>query len=167
MSEKVENNASSDVSVRPKPLVLLILDGFGHREESKNNAIALAKTPCWDALQKNNPMTLLSCSGAVVGLPDDQMGNSEVGHLHIGSGRFVFQDLSRVNNAVKDGSFFSNLALCQAVDEALAKDKALHIMGLLSEGGVHSHEVQILAMMELAAQRGLKKNLSPCVFRWT
>jgi 2,3-bisphosphoglycerate-independent phosphoglycerate mutase len=157
MSDQVENKTESGASHRPKPLVLLILDGFGHRENPDNNAIAMAKTPCWDALQKNNPHTLLNCSGEVVGLPDDQMGNSEVGHLHIGSGRFVFQDLSRVNKAVKDGSFFSNPALCQAVDEALARNKALHIMGLLSEGGVHSHELQILAMLELAAQRGLKK----------
>jgi 2,3-bisphosphoglycerate-independent phosphoglycerate mutase len=157
MSGIVENKDQSKVLYRPKPLVLLILDGFGYRKEEKNNAIAMANTPCWDKLQQNNPMTLLDCSGEVVGLPDDQMGNSEVGHLHIGSGRFVFQDLSRVNRAVKDGSFFSNAVLCQAVDAAIAKDKALHVMGLLSEGGVHSHELQILAMLELAVKRGLKK----------
>jgi 2,3-bisphosphoglycerate-independent phosphoglycerate mutase len=157
MSDRVENKDQNNPLSPKKPLVLVILDGFGYREEKTANAIALANTPCWDALQQNNPMTLLDCSGEVVGLPDDQMGNSEVGHLHIGSGRFVFQDLSRVNRAVKDGSFFSNEALCQAVDAAIAKDKALHVMGLLSEGGVHSHELQILAMLELAAKRGLKK----------
>ncbi len=157
MSGIVENNMKNNMSANVKPLVLVILDGFGYREAANANAIALANTPCWDALQKNNPMTLLECAGEVVGLPDDQMGNSEVGHLHIGSGRFVFQDLSRVNKAVKDGSFFSNEALCQAVDTAIAKDKALHVMGLLSEGGVHSHELQIMAMLELAAKRGLKK----------
>lgn len=157
MSDLVENKDQNSMLRRPKPLVLVILDGFGYRKEEKANAIAMANTPCWDALQQNNPMTLLECSGEVVGLPDDQMGNSEVGHLHIGSGRFVFQDLSRVNRAVKDGSFFSNEALCQAVDAAIAKDKALHVMGLLSEGGVHSHELQIFAMLELAAKRGLKK----------
>lgn len=157
MSDLVENKDQNSTMSRPKPLVLVILDGFGYRKEEKANAIAMANTPCWDALQQNNPMTLLECSGEVVGLPDDQMGNSEVGHLHIGSGRFVFQDLSRVNRAVKDGSFFSNEALCQAVDAAIAKDKALHVMGLLSEGGVHSHELQIFAMLELAAKRGLKK----------
>jgi 2,3-bisphosphoglycerate-independent phosphoglycerate mutase len=157
MSDLVENKAQNSTLAKKKPLVLLILDGFGYRKEQKANAIALANTPCWDGLQQNNPMTLLDCSGEVVGLPDDQMGNSEVGHLHIGSGRFVFQDLSRVNRAVKDGSFFSNEVLCKAVDAAIAKDKALHVMGLLSVGGVHSHELQILAMLELAAKRGLKK----------
>ena len=102
-------------------------------------------------------MTLLNCSGAVVGLPDGQMGNSEVGHIHIGTGRYVPQDFSKVNDAIKDGSFFSNPVLCRAVDLAKEKDKALHILGLLSPGGVHSHEDQILAMVELAAKRGLSK----------
>lgn len=142
---------------RPNPLVLLILDGFGHREEQDHNAIAAAKTPCWDSLQQNNPKTLLDCSGSLVGLPEGQMGNSEVGHIHIGSGRFVFQDLPKINNAVKDGSFFENEVLCTAVDKALESDKALHILGLLSVGGVHSHEEHIAAMIELAVKRGLKK----------
>ncbi|PPD33440.1 MAG: phosphoglycerate mutase (2,3-diphosphoglycerate-independent) [Methylomonas sp.] len=142
---------------RPKTLVLLILDGFGLRSERDNNAIALAATPCWDSIQQNYPMTSLDCSGDVVGLPGDQMGNSEVGHLHIGSGRLLRQELSRVSYEIEEGSFFSNPALCRAVDEAIAKDKALHIMGLLSPGGVHSHETQIMGMIELAAKRGLKK----------
>lgn len=142
---------------RPKPLLLLILDGFGIRKERENNAIALANTPCWDSLQQDYPMTALDCSGDVVGLPDDQMGNSEVGHLHIGSGRLLRQELSRVSYEIEEGSFFNNPVLCQAVDEAIKKDKALHIMGLLSAGGVHSHETQIMGMIELAAKRGLKK----------
>jgi 2,3-bisphosphoglycerate-independent phosphoglycerate mutase len=142
---------------RPKPLVLLILDGFGYSQDKEYNAIAMANTPCWDRLQCDYPMTLLNCSGNVVGLPDEQMGNSEVGHLHIGSGRYVPQDLSLVNNAIKDGSFFSNPVLCRAVDRAKESNKALHILGLLSPGGVHSHEDQILAMVELAASRGLSK----------
>ena len=142
---------------RPTPLVLLILDGFGHREAQDHNAIAVAKTPFWDQLQQNNPKTLLDCSGALVGLPDGQMGNSEVGHLHIGSGRFVFQDLPKINNAIEDGRFFENEVLQTAVDKALENDKALHILGLLSPGGVHSHEKQIAGMIELAAKRGLKK----------
>jgi 2,3-bisphosphoglycerate-independent phosphoglycerate mutase len=142
---------------RPKPLVLLILDGFGYSQDKEYNAIAMANTPCWDRLQRDYPMTLLNCSGNVVGLPDEQMGNSEVGHLHIGSGRYVPQDLSLVNNAIKDGSFFSNPVLCRAVDIAKESNKALHILGLLSPGGVHSHEDQILAMVELAARRGLSK----------
>jgi 2,3-bisphosphoglycerate-independent phosphoglycerate mutase len=142
---------------RPKPLVLLILDGFGYTSEQTDNAIAMANTPCWDQLQKDYPMTLLTCSGHDVGLPDDQMGNSEVGHVHIGAGRYVPQDFTKVNDAVEDGSFFNNPVLCRAVDLAKANDKALHIMGLLSAGGVHSHEEQIVAMVELAANRGLQK----------
>ncbi len=142
---------------RPKPLVLLILDGFGHSLEQANNAIALANTPCWDSLQKDYPNTLLACSGRVVGLPADQMGNSEVGHIHIGAGRYVPQDFSKVNDAIEDGSFYSNPVLCRAVDLAKEKGKALHILGLLSPGGVHSHEEQIMAMIELAAKRGLQK----------
>ena len=142
---------------RPKPLVLLILDGFGIRQERENNAIALANTPCWDSLQRDFPMTALDCSGDVVGLPGDQMGNSEVGHLHIGSGRLLRQELSRVTYEIEAGIFFQNPVLCEAVDQAIKKDKALHIMGLLSTGGVHSHEDHIMAMIELAAKRGLKK----------
>lgn len=142
---------------RPKPLVLLILDGFGIRQERENNAIALANTPCWDSLQREFPMTALDCSGDVVGLPGDQMGNSEVGHLHIGSGRLLRQELSRVSYEIEAGIFQQNPVLCEAVDQAIKKDKALHIMGLLSTGGVHSHEDHIMAMIELAAKRGLKK----------
>lgn len=145
------------MSSRPKPVVLLILDGFGYSTEQENNAIAMANTPCWDSLQKDYPMTLLDCSGEVVGLPEGQMGNSEVGHIHIGTGRYVPQDFSKVNDAIKDGSFFTNPVLCQAVDSAKAKNKALHIMGLLSPGGVHSHEDQMVAMIKLAAKRGLDK----------
>ncbi|WP_198246847.1 2,3-bisphosphoglycerate-independent phosphoglycerate mutase [methane-oxidizing endosymbiont of Gigantopelta aegis] len=145
------------MSNRPKPLLLLILDGFGCRQETDYNAIANANTPCWDNLKASSPMTTLDCSGDVVGLPDQQMGNSEVGHLHIGAGRLLRQELSRVNQAILDGSFFENPVLCEAVDQAIKKDKALHIMGLLSPGGVHSHEGQIFAMLELAAKRGLKK----------
>ncbi len=142
---------------RIKPLVLLILDGFGYSPVTENNAIVLAKTPCWDKLQKTYPMTYLNCSGHAVGLPDGQMGNSEVGHLHIGCGRYMPQDFTKVNDAIADGSFFENPVLCQAVDEAKNKEKALHILGLLSPGGVHSHEAQIAAMLELAAKRGLTK----------
>jgi 2,3-bisphosphoglycerate-independent phosphoglycerate mutase len=156
MSGSTENNPKNHTSQR-KPFVLLILDGFGYRQATEHNAIALAQTPCWDSLQQKYPHTLLECSGEVVGLPEDQMGNSEVGHLHIGSGRFVFQDLSRVNKAIREGVFFENPVLCQAVDTAISKNKALHIMGLLSDGGVHSHQSQILAMVELAAKRGLTK----------
>jgi 2,3-bisphosphoglycerate-independent phosphoglycerate mutase len=144
------------MSKRPKPLLLLILDGFGLRAETDFNAIALANTPCWDRLQTDFPMTTLDCSGDSVGLPSDQMGNSEVGHLHIGSGRLLRQELSRVSHEITEGIFFENPVLTQAVDEAINKNKALHILGLLSPGGVHSHETQIMAMIELAVKRGLK-----------
>ncbi|WP_428357069.1 2,3-bisphosphoglycerate-independent phosphoglycerate mutase [Methyloprofundus sp.] len=142
---------------KPKPLVLLILDGFGVRAETSFNAIAQANTPCWDNLQTKFPMTQLDCSGRIVGLPDKQMGNSEVGHMHIGTGRYVPQDFSRVSDAIKSGSFFTNPALCEAVDQALSNDGTLHILGLLSTGGVHSHIDHILAMLELAVNKGLKK----------
>jgi 2,3-bisphosphoglycerate-independent phosphoglycerate mutase len=142
---------------RPKPVVLLILDGFGYTLDKEYDAIAMAQTPCWDKLQQDCPSTLLSCSGAFVGLPGGQMGNSEVGHVHIGTGRYVPQDFSKVNDAIVDGSFYTNPVLCRAVDLAKEKNKALHIMGLLSPGGVHSHENQIVAMVELAAKRGLDK----------
>ncbi|SJM96566.1 2,3-bisphosphoglycerate-independent phosphoglycerate mutase [Crenothrix polyspora] len=145
------------MSNRPKPVVLLILDGFGYSLEQENNAIAMANTPCWDKLQQDYPMTLLDCSGKVVGLPEGQMGNSEVGHVHIGMGRYVPQEFSKVNDDIDDGRFFDNPVLCKAVDVAKDNGKALHIMGLLSEGGVHSHQCQIMAMIELAAQRGLTK----------
>ncbi|CAA9891270.1 phosphoglycero mutase III, cofactor-independent [Candidatus Methylobacter favarea] len=144
-------------SNRPKPVVLAILDGLGYTLDKKYNAIAMANAPCWNRLQRDYPMALLECSGSVVGLPDDQMGNSEVGHVHMGMGRYVPQDLTKVNDAIKNGSFFSNPVFCRAVDEAKEKDKSLHILGLLSPGGVHSHEDQILAMVELAARRGLRK----------
>ncbi len=142
---------------RPKPLILLILDGFGLREEIAYNAIKLANTPCWDALQKNYPMTAIDCSGDVVGLPSDQMGNSEVGHLHIGGGRLMRQELSRVSHEIETGEFFANPVLNKAVDLALEKQSALHVLGLLSPGGVHSHETHIAALLRLAAERGLKK----------
>jgi len=142
-----------------KPLVLLIIDGFGDRKEMEHNAIAHANTPNWDHLQASCHKTLLSCSGSAVGLPDNQMGNSEVGHMHIGAGRFVPQVLTRINRAVSDKSFFSNTVLCDAVDSVLGddskNDSALHIMGLLSSGGVHSHVDHIVAMIKLAAQKGL------------
>jgi 2,3-bisphosphoglycerate-independent phosphoglycerate mutase len=141
----------------PKPIVLLILDGFGYSENPEHNAVFLARTPVWDALWRDAPHTLLVCSGAAVGLPDDQMGNSEVGHLHLGCGRLLAQDLTRINNAVRDGSFFMNPVLSGAVDRARESDKALHIMGLLSPGGVHSHQDHLLALVELAVRRGLTR----------
>jgi len=139
------------------PTVLLILDGWGHREETKDNAIANGNTPVWDRLWKSAPHTLISSSGLDVGLPDGQMGNSEVGHMSLGSGRVVFQSITRIDQAIADGSFNSNPAYTHAIDKALAANGAVHIMGLLSPGGVHSHEHQIAAAIKLAAGRGATK----------
>lgn len=142
------------MSSTKKPLVLTILDGYGHREEQQDNAILNAKTPVMDKLWQQQPHTLIAASGLDVGLPDGQMGNSEVGHVNLGAGRIVYQDLTRLDKEIKDGDFFTNLTLTAAVDKAVKAGKAIHIMGLLSAGGVHSHEDHILAMVELAAKRG-------------
>jgi len=140
-----------------KPLVLVILDGFGHSESPDSNAIMAANTPNWDRLWREAPHTLISGSGMDVGLPDGQMGNSEVGHMNLGAGRVVYQDFTRVTKAISDGEFFDNPEICKAVDAAVAAGKAVHVMGLASPGGVHSHEQQLVAMLELAAQRGARK----------
>lgn len=140
-----------------KPFVLCILDGWGHREETTNNAIANANTPVLDNLWKTRPSTLISGSGMDVGLPEGQMGNSEVGHVNLGAGRVVYQDFTRISKAIADGDFFTNEALVDAVQGAVKNDGAVHIMGLVSPGGVHSHEDHIHAMIKLAEQQGAKK----------
>lgn len=141
----------------PKPVVLLILDGWGYSEDTHYNAIAAANKPVWDRLWSSYPHTLIRTSGAAVGLPGDQMGNSEVGHLNLGSGRVVYQEFTRVSRSIKTGSFYTNQTLTDAVDLAIANDRAVHILGLLSPGGVHSHEEHIHAMVELAVKRGAKQ----------
>ncbi|CAM3654588.1 2,3-bisphosphoglycerate-independent phosphoglycerate mutase [Pseudomonas reidholzensis] len=141
----------------PKPLVLIILDGFGHSESPEYNAIFAANTPVYDRLRATLPHGLISGSGMDVGLPDGQMGNSEVGHMNLGAGRVVYQDFTRVTKAIRDGEFFENPVLCGAVDKAAGAGKAVHILGLLSDGGVHSHQDHLVAMAELAAQRGAEK----------
>ena len=138
----------------PKPLVLMILDGFGHSDRPEYNAIHAASTPVYDRLRATQPHGLISGSGMDVGLPDGQMGNSEVGHMNLGAGRVVYQDFTRVTKAIRDGEFFENPAICTAVDKAVTAGKAVHIMGLLSDGGVHSHQDHLVAMVELAARRG-------------
>ncbi|GAB3368956.1 2,3-bisphosphoglycerate-independent phosphoglycerate mutase [Spongiibacter taiwanensis] len=140
-----------------KPVVLIILDGFGYREAPEDNAIFHAATPTWDALWQSAPRTLISGSGLDVGLPDGQMGNSEVGHMSLGAGRIIYQSITRIDKEIADGDFFNNAAYTDAVDQAVASDKAVHILGLLSPGGVHSHEDHMVAMIELAAKRGAKK----------
>lgn len=139
------------------PVLLLILDGFGYREETDFNAVLAAHKPNWDKLWRDYPHTLINASEKHVGLPSSQMGNSEVGHLNIGAGRIVYQELSRVDVAIEDGSFFTNPALLRAVNAAKQNHSALHIMGLLSAGGVHSHENHLFAMLEMAARNGLSK----------
>ena len=135
---------------RPKPVLLLILDGWGHRDDPADNALAQARLPHWDALWRDCPHTLVHTEGRHVGLPDGQMGNSEVGHMNIGAGRIVYQDLTRIDAAIEDGSFQANPELLAACAGARAAGGTLHLMGLLSPGGVHSHEAHILAMLALA-----------------
>ncbi|WP_409298174.1 2,3-bisphosphoglycerate-independent phosphoglycerate mutase [Pseudomonas sp. KCJK8993] len=145
------------MTTTPKPLVLMILDGFGHSESHESNAVYAANTPVLDRLCASVPNGLISGSGMDVGLPDGQMGNSEVGHMNLGAGRVVYQDFTRVTKAIRDGEFFDNPTLCAAVDKAVAAGKAVHILGLLSDGGVHSHQDHLVAMAELAFKRGAEK----------
>ncbi len=140
-----------------KTFALIIMDGWGYNPVNEFNAVANAKTPNLDYLTEHYAHSLISGSGLDVGLPDGQMGNSEVGHTNIGAGRIVYQDLTRITKAIKDGDFFTNKVLCDAVEGAVAKDKAIHVMGLMSPGGVHSHEDQIKAIFELCAKKGAKK----------
>lgn len=139
-----------------KTTALFILDGWGYSETSTSNAIAAANTPNWDKLWAERPHALVKTSGMAVGLPEGQMGNSEVGHMNLGAGRVVYQNFTRIGKAIEDGSFFENEALVAAVDKAVAAGKAVHVLGLLSAGGVHSHHEQIMAVCELAAKRGAK-----------
>jgi len=135
---------------------LIILDGYGV-ETSESSAIQAANTPVWDKLLSENPNARIQTSGMAVGLPDGQMGNSEVGHMNIGAGRVVYQNFTRISKAITDGDFFENDALVIAMDAAISADKAVHILGLLSPGGVHSHEEHIFALLEMAVKRGAKK----------
>ena len=139
------------------PYVLIILDGWGHRDESENNAIALGNTPTWDRLWQRQPHSLISASGLDVGLPGGQMGNSEVGHMNLGAGRVVDQDFTRINKAVADGSFRQNDVLLELMSTLQSSGANLHVFGLLSHGGVHSHEDQIKAAIELAYDQGVSK----------
>jgi 2,3-bisphosphoglycerate-independent phosphoglycerate mutase len=141
----------------PKPVVLLILDGWGHRDDPQDNALAQAELPHWRALWATQPHTLIETSGRQVGLPDGQMGNSEVGHMNLGAGRIVYQDLTRIDAAIDDGSFFANPELRAACAAAIASGGTLHVLGLLSPGGVHSHERHIFAMLELAKRAGVPR----------
>ena len=129
--------------MRKKPTVLIILDGYGLNEKSEANAVSQAKTPNMDQLMAQYPFVKGSASGMAVGLPEGQMGNSEVGHLNMGAGRIVYQELTRITKEIQDGDFFKNEALLQAVKNVREKGTALHCMGLLSDGGVHSHNTHL------------------------
>src|SRR5512146_2140274 len=140
-----------------RPVVLVVLDGWGYRAEREGNAIAMARTPTWNSLVEKYPHTLLDASGLAVGLPQGQMGNSEVGHLNLGAGRVVPQDLVRIDDAIKNGSFFTNevfLAICRAVK---ARGSTLHLVGLVGTGWVHAVDRHLFALIDLAEREGVPR----------
>ncbi len=145
-----------------KPIVLAILDGYGKSEITDGNAIYTAKTPRMDEIFANNPSTVIHASGLDVGLPDGQMGNSEVGHTNIGAGRIVYQELTRITKSIEDGDFFENEELVNACDNCIKNDSDLHVMGLLSDGGVHSHINHLFGILELAKKKGVKNTFVHC-----
>ncbi len=145
-----------------KPVVLMILDGYGLNERTEGNAVALAKTPVMDRLMAEYPFVKGNASGMAVGLPDGQMGNSEVGHLNMGAGRIVYQELTRITKEIQDGTFFENPALMDAVNNCKKNNSSLHMMGLLSDGGVHSHNTHLYGLLELAKRNGLEKVYVHC-----
>ncbi len=145
-----------------KPVVLMILDGYGLNEKSQGNAVAEGKTPVMDKLMAEYPFVRGNASGMAVGLPEGQMGNSEVGHLNMGAGRIVYQELTRITKEIQDGTFFENPALMKAVENCKKNNSALHMMGLLSDGGVHSHNTHLYGLLELAKRNGLEKVYVHC-----
>lgn len=140
-----------------KPVVLMILDGYGLNDRADHNAVAEAKTPVMDKLMAEYPFVRGNASGMAVGLPDGQMGNSEVGHLNMGAGRIVYQELTRITKEIQDGTFFENEALLKAVNNCKKNNSSLHFFGLLSDGGVHSHNTHLYGLLELAKRNGLEK----------
>jgi 2,3-bisphosphoglycerate-independent phosphoglycerate mutase len=146
-----------------KPTVLMILDGYGLNDKKQANAIAEAKTPVMDRLMKEYPFATGNASGMAVGLPEGQMGNSEVGHLNMGAGRVVYQELTRITKEIRDGDFFKNQALLDAVRHAKNNNSSLHLLGLLSDGGVHSHNTHLYGLLELAKREGVKNVYVHCL----
>lgn len=140
-----------DTATTPRPVALIILDGYGHNPDSQHNAIAGAHTPVMDQLWAERPRAFVHTDGHHVGLPDGQMGNSEVGHMNLGAGRIVFQDFTRITQAVENGDLDLNPAFTVPIDDAVDHGRAVHLFGLLSPGGVHSHEDHFIALAELAA----------------
>jgi 2,3-bisphosphoglycerate-independent phosphoglycerate mutase len=151
-----------DIMRGSKPTVLLILDGYGINDNPEGNAIAMANTPVMDRLMKEYPFVRGNASGLAVGLPDGQMGNSEVGHMNMGAGRIVYQELTRITKSIEDGDFFTNEALVDAVENCKKNDSALHMFGLLSDGGVHSHITHLYGLLEMAKRNGLTKVYVHC-----
>lgn len=145
-----------------RPVVLMILDGYGLNDKTEGNAVAQAQTPVMDKLMQEYPFVRGNASGMAVGLPEGQMGNSEVGHLNMGAGRIVYQELTRITKEIQDGTFFENPALLRAVENCKENNSALHLMGLLSDGGVHSHNTHLYGLLELAKRNGLDKVYVHC-----
>src|SRR6185369_6498808 len=146
-----------------KPLLLMILDGWGINRNPDHNAVAEARTPNLTRLLAEYPHVEINCSGMAVGLPEGQMGNSEVGHLNIGAGRVVYQDLTRISKSIQDGDFFTNPVLLDCIAKTKASGGRLHLAGLLSDGGVHSHNTHLYALLELAKREGLKEVFVHCL----
>ena len=151
-----------DKTMSKKPTVLLILDGYGLNDKKEGNAVALANTPVMDKLMAEYPFVKGQASGMAVGLPEGQMGNSEVGHLNMGAGRIVYQELTRITKEIEDGTFFENEELVKAMENAKKNNSALHIFGLLSDGGVHSHITHMYGTLEIWP----RKSLCTCILRW-
>src|SRR2546423_9922351 len=148
--------------MRPKPLLLVILDGWGYRAEREANAIALAKKPNYDKLLREYPNTLIHTSGRYVGLPNGQMGNSEVGHLNIGAGRVIYMDITKIDLMIENGDFFSNPVLLEGIKNARRGGRQLQLCGLLSDGGVHSHQNHLYALLRMARQNGVDRVFVHC-----
>ena len=163
-SPTIANTRVKGAFMNKKNIILMILDGYGLTDETRGNAIAAAKTPNLDKLFKDYPWAPGSASGLDVGLPDGQMGNSEVGHMNIGAGRIVYQDLTRITKSISDGDFFQNKALLAAVENCKKHNSALHIWGLTSDGGVHSHTEHLFAIVDMAARNSLDKVYVHCIF---
>lgn len=139
-----------------KPVVLMVLDGYGLSDKTESNAVALAKTPVMDKLMATAPFVQGAASGLPVGLPDGQMGNSEVGHMNIGAGRIIYQELTRITKAIADGDFFENEEMLAAIENCKKNNSDLHLWGLLSDGGVHSHNTHLYAILELCKKQNLR-----------
>ena len=149
---------------RPKPIVLTVLDGWGYRAETKGNAIALARKPNYDRLLKDFPNTLIQTSGPSVGLPEGQMGNSEVGHMNMGAGRIIHMDITRIDQMIANGEFFKQPLLLEAMERGRARN--LHLLGLLSDGGVHSHMQHLYALLRMAREQHVERVFHPLLHGW-